>query len=109
MCRQFITYLEKVCFNKSSPFVVEETLGQATSPEWQINRWWRVTASNAKDIKSFKTGIAGLVNRLLWLDPPTTAAIQYRRDHESSAFSEYKQHSAENRVMVKSNASNSRM
>ena len=90
-CRQFIINLEKVCFNKSSPFVVEETLGQATSPAWQINRWCRVTASNAKDIKCVKTGIAGLVNRLLWLDPPTTAAIQYGRDHESSAFSEYKQ------------------
>ena len=113
-CRQFITNLEKVCFNKSSPFVVEETLGHATSHAWQINRWCRVTASNAKDIKCVKAGIAGLVNRLLWLDPPTTAAIQYGRDHESNAFfriqtTASKLYSAENRVMVKSKASNSRM
>ena len=31
-CRQFINKLDKVCFNKCSPFVVEKTLGQPTSP-----------------------------------------------------------------------------
>ena len=31
-CRQINNKLDKVCFNKCSPFVVEKTLGQATSP-----------------------------------------------------------------------------
>lgn len=69
-CRQFIDNLKDMCSDKCSQFVVDNTVGQALSLDWQVNRWCRVTASNAKDIICVRTGITSLVNRLLWLDTP---------------------------------------
>lgn len=79
-----------MCSDKCSPFVIDITVGQALSLDWQVNRWCRVT-SNAKDIKCVRTGITSLINRLLWLAKPVTAALLYGRDHEYDALLHYKQ------------------
>ena len=89
-CKQFIANLEAVCQASNKPYLVENTMGQGTSSQWQANRWCRITASMAKDVKCVKTGFTGLVKRLLWSEIPITAAIQYGRDHESDALKCYK-------------------
>lgn len=90
-CRQFIDNLKDMCSDKCYPFVVDNTVGQASSLDWQVNRWCRVTASTPKDIKCARTGMTSIVNRLLWSDTPVTAALLYGREHESNALSHYKQ------------------
>lgn len=43
-CRQYIDNLKDMCSDKCSPFVVDNTVGQALSLDWQVNRWCKVTA-----------------------------------------------------------------
>ena len=59
---------------------------------WQQARWYRVTASVAKDVAvtNSRRGVFNLLNNNLWgLDRIDTAAMKYGRKHEEDAFKLY--------------------
>ena len=76
--------------NDQVPMEVPGT--EADTELWQQARWYRVTASVAKDVAvtSPRRGIFNLLKNNLWvLDRIDTAAMKYGRKNEEEAFKLY--------------------
>ena len=80
------------CIKSGKPAEVPGTRAQSDSEKWHQSRFLLVTASNAKDAVSTVTGRGkyNLINRLLLgKQLPELKILQYGRNNEDRAFSEY--------------------
>lgn len=70
------------------------TLGQAGVPLWKEVRKWRITGSN---FKRFASGNVSAVAKSVWRneDIPDLRALQWGREHESTAREDYKRTTGE--------------